>query len=78
MTTTQQPPKQVRCKSGLTGSQEKLQNRYEDLEEFESYCDIYGIHTRLGFSSPKLAWKTNPTIQSSTNPSDLRVVKTKK
>ena len=63
--------KKVICKSGLTGWQDKLQKVYSSLEEFEDYCD-YGIHSRLGFETPLEAWDANPTIQGSTDPSDLR------
>lgn len=66
--------KQVRCKSGLIGSQEKLQKRYVDFSEFKSYCNIYGVHKRLGYVSMKACWESNPTIQSSVHPSDLSVV----
>ena len=64
--------KKVICKSGLTGWQDKLQKVYSSLEEFESYCENYGIHSRLGFETPLEAWDANPTIQGSTDPSDLR------
>lgn len=66
--------KQVKCASGLTGSQELLQKRYASFEEFESYCETYAIHTRLGYVSVKGCWNSNPTIQSSTNPADLKRV----
>ncbi len=66
--------KAVRCKSGLMGIQYKLQDSYANFEEFESYCEIYGNHTRLGFKDVQKAWDCNPTIQSSTNPSDLCIV----
>jgi hypothetical protein len=66
--------KQVKCKSGLTGSQEKLQKRYEDFTDFKNWSRTYNIHGRLGFKSMKSAWESNPTIQSSVQPSDLSVV----
>lgn len=67
--------KTVICRSGLKGWQQKLRKNYDnDFEQFKSYCEIYNIHMRLGFDSPEKAWETNPTIQGSSNPSDLKVV----
>lgn len=66
--------KRVKCKSGLTGSQEKLQDRYTDFKEFKAWSSTYGVHKRLGYTSMKACWESNPTIQSSTDPSDLAVV----
>lgn len=67
--------KQVKCKSGLTGWQEKLQKVYNNsFDEFVGFCQIYNIHKRLGFPSMKSAWKSNPTIQGSVEPSDCAVV----
>ncbi len=66
--------KQVICKSGLRGSQYKLQDSYVNFNEFKAFCRGYGVHKRLGYSSMKAAWESNPTIQSSTNPSDLSIV----
>ena len=63
--------KRVKCKSGATGWQGKLQKVYASFEEFVSYCEIYGIHKRIGFKSIKRAWDANPVIQGSTNPADL-------
>ena len=63
--------KQVKCKSGLTGSQEKLQDRYTDFKDFKNWSRIYNLHRRLGYVSMSGAWASNPTIQSSTEPSDL-------
>lgn len=58
------------------GWQCKLQKNYDNsFEQFEGYNETYGIATRLGFKSAQEAWDANPTIQGSTNPSDLRVVK---
>ena len=66
--------KTVTCVSGLKGSQDKLQSRYANFEEFLDYCAVYDLHSRLGFFSPEEAWDANPTIQSSVLPEDLRVV----
>lgn len=66
--------KQVKCKSGITGSQYKLQESYTNYAEFKEYCKTYGIHSRLGYKTMKAAWEANLTIQSSTEPSDLSVV----
>lgn len=66
--------KQVKCQSGMIGWQCKLQDNYADFREFKEYCRTYNIHGRLGFRSMKSAWESNPTIQGSVIPSDLRVV----
>lgn len=66
---------QVKCKSGLTGTRERLQARYQTLESFRNWADTYGIHTRLGYKTIEGCWRANPLIESSVNPSDLRVVK---
>jgi hypothetical protein len=65
----------VKCKSGAIGWQSKLKKVYSSFDEFEEYDAIYNIANRLGFNTTKKAWDTNPLIQGSTNPSDLRVVK---
>jgi hypothetical protein len=67
--------KTVTCQSGLSGSQMKLRENYANYQEFVGYCEIFAIHTRLGFKSMKRTWQTNPTIQLSVNPNDLKVVK---
>lgn len=66
--------KRVKCKSGLTGYQCRLQKNYSSFEEFEAYSDTYGVSARLGYKTAEQAWKANPIIQGSVNPSDLRVV----
>ena len=66
--------KTVKCKSGLKGWQDKLQKQYLSLKEFKAYCETYNIHKRLGFKTIKAAWDANPTIQGSTDPSDLSIV----
>jgi hypothetical protein len=64
----------VTCRSKVKGWQARLHEVYKDYEEFEMYCDTYGIATRLGYSSPEIAWEFNPLIEGSVNPSDLQVV----
>jgi len=66
--------KSIRLPSGLRGWQGRLHEVYTSSEEFEAYCNIYAIHTRIGYKSPAAAWKANPLIQGSVNPSDLRRV----
>lgn len=66
--------KQVRCKSGLTGWQGKLQENYSSFEEFEAYSETYGLAARLGYDDAQEAWDANPIIQGSVNPSDFRKV----
>ncbi len=70
--------KKVKCKSGRMGEQYKLRKAYANFEEFEGYCENYAIHTRLGYKTPASCWKADPTVQSSTEPSDLRKVKVPK
>ena len=69
--------KSVICKSGEKGWQCKLHTTFSSFEEFQAYDEIYGNVKRLGFESAEEAWKANPTIQGSTNPSDYRTVKGK-
>jgi hypothetical protein len=64
--------KQVKCKSGLTGWQARLRKVYDSFVEFSRLCEIYNLHIRLGYKSPETAWRYNPTIQGSVNPSDYR------
>src|SRR3972149_5893258 len=54
---------------------DKLQNVYDDLEDFKSYDETYGVAKRLGFKSAEEAWEANPKIQGSTNPKDYKVIK---
>ena len=67
--------KRVKCKSGITGWQCHLQKNYANLEEFQSYNEIYFISKRLGYESAESAWEANPVVQGSTIPSDFRMVK---
>lgn len=66
--------KQVILKSGATGHQRKLQTDYRNFGTFESYCEIYNLHKRLGFKTTESAWEANPLVESGTNPSDYRKV----
>jgi hypothetical protein len=67
--------RKIKCDSGLTGWMDKLQNVYKSYAEFQMYCDNYNIHGRLGFDCAGDAWLSNPWIQGSVNPSDLRICK---
>ena len=69
--------KQVTCKSGLKGSQSRLRNRYDSLAEFQAYSDAYGLAARLGYKTDAAAWKANPVVQGSVEPSDFCKVKAK-
>lgn len=64
----------VTCQSGVKGWQGRLQDQYDLFEYFEAYSLIYGLHTRLGYDSPKEAWEDNPVVQGSVIPSDYRKV----
>jgi hypothetical protein len=66
---------QVQCRSGLKGWQARLRKIYSSLAEFVTYCSIYNNHARLGYATPETAWRANPIIQGSVNPSDYRRVR---
>lgn len=66
--------KRVICKSGIEGWQCRLKKNYGSFGEFKGYCEVQGLHTRLGFKTPAAAWKANPLIQGSVIPDDYRVV----
>jgi hypothetical protein len=63
--------KQVTSVSGQHGEQYKLRAPYANLDEFRYYANLYGLHTRIGYKTPESAWARNPTVQSSTVPSDF-------
>ena len=65
----------VKCKSGITGWRNRLRKNYADYGEFEYYSNLRGLHTRLGYKSPKTAWRYNPMVEGSVNPSDFRKVR---
>ena len=67
--------KKVRCKSGVMGEQFKLRDAYSNFEEYKIYCDMWGIHGRLGYKTPETAWRNNPTVQCSNVSSDYCKVK---
>lgn len=68
--------KRVKCQSGIMGTQCKLRDNYDgDAVVWEMASELYGLHTKLGYETPELAWADNPTIQVSVNPSDFRKVK---
>jgi hypothetical protein len=67
--------KRIKTKSGVVGWQAKLRKVYASLDEFKAYCEIYAINHRIGYKTPEGAWRANPTIQGSVNPSDLRRVR---
>lgn len=70
-----QKMKKVKCSSGLVGLQYKFQDSYASFEEFAQYAEIYNLHKRLGYRTILGAWKSNPTVQSSVEPSDFRKVR---
>ena len=63
--------KKITMKSGLAGYQCFLHDSYEDYETWQSYAEMYGLHTRLGYVSPKTAWKANPIIRGYFDPRDF-------
>lgn len=70
--------RRVKCKSGISGWQDKLQKVYDSFREFVFYDTRYSISERLGYISARDAWKANPLIQGSVIPSDLMVVNASK
>ena len=66
--------KRVKLKSGSEGERSRLHTRYDNLEDFESYSELYGLHERLGYDTPEEAWEDNPVVESGINPSDFRKV----
>ncbi len=71
--------KSVKCKSGLTGWQGKLQDVYSSFDEFEKYDDIYNFEWTSYFYSRNFGclediWNENPTLRGSVIPSDLELV----
>lgn len=63
----------VTLDSGQSGWRSPLRANYDSYEEFEDYCDNYGLHKRLGFQSAEHAWEINPVIQGGTLPQDYRI-----
>ena len=67
--------KEVICKSGIRGWQERLHFIYADFDEFNCYAEAYGLHFKLGYTTPQAAWDDNPLVEGSTTPADYRKVK---
>lgn len=59
------------CQSGLRGWQVKLRDNYGSKRRFKMWDAFCHIHERLGYKSAEEAWRENPTIQGSVEPSDL-------
>ena len=51
---------------------DRIHNVYTDFGEFVSYCENYGIHTRLGYDTMEECWEENPMVTGSVNPIDYR------
>ena len=65
----------ITCDSGTQGWRTTLQENYSNsFEQFVGYCETFEIADRLGYESPEAAWESNPMIQGSTDPLDLRIV----
>lgn len=67
--------KAVKCRSGIIGKSCRLRDIYRDFDEFEYCSRHYNLHVRLGYKSAKTAWRYNPLIEFSVNPSDYRKVR---
>lgn len=65
----------AKCKSGLEGWQGRLQENYVHFAEFKMFAELYDLHHKLGYVTPKAAWEANPVVQGSVNPSDFRKVR---
>lgn len=69
--------KRVKTKrSGINGYQCRLQDSYDNYQQFKALAEMYGIHTRLGYKTVKGAWQRNPMVEGSVIPADLRKVET--
>jgi hypothetical protein len=65
----------VRCQSGLFGHRNRLRFDYRNYAEFKTYSETFGLAGRLGFASALAAWRANPIIEGSIEPSDFRLVR---
>ncbi len=61
-------------RKGVRGTQQYLQDIYHDFQEFVAWSDIYGVAKRLGYKTNHTAWRSNPIVESSVYPEDLRKV----
>jgi hypothetical protein len=52
----------------------RVREVYDSVDELRAYDRNYGICSRLGFSDAAELWETNPRIEGSVYPADLRVV----
>jgi hypothetical protein len=67
---------QVRCRSGLMGWRARLRNNYPGgFTDWLYFADMWGLEQRLGFKTAQAAWRANPVVEGSVNPSDFRKVK---
>lgn len=63
--------KTIKCRSGLRGTLIRLRDNYDgDYKAWKVYAEMYGLHSKLGFKSPKTAWRANPMLQISVNADD--------
>jgi len=55
--------------------QSTLHENYDgDFGQWLVYSDMHGLAGRLGFTTAEEAWKANPTVQGSTDPTDFKIV----
>ncbi len=64
----------VKCESGELGFRQRVQEIYDDYEDFLHFNKMYNIHVRLKYPSARRLWEDNPIIEGSSNPSDLKIV----
>lgn len=57
----------------MSGWKARLHSIYSNYREFCAYDSMYGIASRLGFSSRKIAWRENPIIEGSVYPEDFSI-----
>lgn len=62
--------KRIKTRSGLAGWQRKLRRIYGSFKSFLNWDETYGLSKKLGYATPKSAWKHNPTVQGSVHPRD--------
>ena len=64
----------VKCQSGIMGYQCRLQDSYDDVDEWFRYTNMFGLAKRLGYQNAYDCWIDNPIIQGSVIPTDFRII----
>lgn len=53
---------------------DRIQDTYDDFEDFLSHDEIYGLAERLGYSTPEDLWDENPYTAGGVDPKDFKKV----